>query len=143
VEFAFKVWDQSNDGQTMAIRVETTDELRRLARACAGPDAAGNWSDLSEYLDHAAQATAEPAPYVRNVDVYWHDHVIALPYRHSQNRRFRVTYSGRVRSAGGFDSQGYCVVDPAWNRALQPHHQRPIVVEWHSGVDRDLIVVVR
>jgi hypothetical protein len=139
--FAFKIWDQANDGQTMAIRVENTNELRRLSRECTGPDAAGNWDSLADYLDHARTATAEPIPYVRNVDVLWTNPAIVLPNQYSQDRRFRVTYTGRVRTRGGFASQGYCVLDPAWNGALQPHHQQPITVEWYSGDLRDLVVV--
>lgn len=34
--FAFKVWDQANDGQTMALRVNDVDELARLAEVCTG-----------------------------------------------------------------------------------------------------------
>jgi hypothetical protein len=142
VAFAFKVWDQANDGQTMAIRVEDVDELERLAQVCTGPDAAGNWPSLREYLDFAAHATSEPVPFVRNVDVLWLNQQIALPSGYSQSRRFRVTYSGRVRASGGFACQGYCVVEPAWNAWLQPHHQHPIAVDWHSGIDRDLILVL-
>lgn len=141
--FDFKVWDQANDGQTMAIRVEDVDELRRLADVCTGPDAAYNWDSLGAYLDFAAGATSEPIPYVRHVDVLWRldpEIVVSAPY--SQSRRFRVTYTGRVRTSGGFASQGYCVLDPSWNVALQPHHHRPVRVEWHPGSGRDLVVVV-
>ena len=139
--FAFKVWDQANDGQTMALRVSDVDELVRLATVCTGADAAGNWPSLDAYLTHAGAAEIEPAPYVRNVDLLWLNPAIALPNPYCQNRRFRVTYTGRVRQAGGFASQGYCIVDPAWNRVLQPHHQDAITVEWYPGDDRDLIVV--
>ena len=143
VAFDFKIWDQANDGQTMAVRVESVDELRRLADACMGPDAAYNWESLRDYLDFATGATSEPIPYVRYVDVLWRlDPEIVVPTPYSQNRRFRVTYTGRARVGGGFASQGYCVLDPAWNIALQPHHQRPVKVEWHPGSDRDLLVVV-
>lgn len=105
-------------------------------------DAAGNWPSLDAYLTHAAAAGIEPVPYVRNVDVLWRNSQIALPYVYCQDRRFRVTYTGRQRQGGGFASQGYCVVEPAWNAALQPHHQDPLTVEWHPGAHRDLIVVL-
>lgn len=141
--FIFKIWDQAHDGQTMAIRVENVDELKQLAAICTGPDAAGNWESLEEYLAHAETASTEPIPYVRDVDVLWQHPGIALPYRYGQHRRFRVIYTGRGRLGGGFSSQGYCVLDPAWNSALQPHHQVPVSVEWHPGDDRDLIVVTR
>jgi hypothetical protein len=142
VGFDFKIWDQANDGQTMAIRVDTVDELLRLSAVSTGPDIAGNWENLRDYLDHAAAAAAEPVPYVRHVDILWQlDPDVVVPSPYSQNRRFRVTYTGRVRTGGGFASQGYCVVDPMWNAALQPHHQRPIQVEWHRGENQDLLVV--
>lgn len=141
MSFAFKIWDQANDGQTMAIRAANVSVLQRLSVECTGPDAAGNWENLADYLNHARVATAEPIPYVRNVDLLWASPAIALPNRYSQDRRFRVTYSGRLRGRGGFASQGYCIVDPAWNGALQPHHRQPITVEWYRGDARDLIVV--
>lgn len=125
----------------MAIRVEDLAELQRLASVCTGDDAAGNWSSLSDYLNHAAIAATEPVPYVRDVDVLWLGPPLGLPGNYCQDRRFRVTYAGRVRAGGGFASQGYCVLDPAWNVGLQPHHQVPITVEWHGGADRDLLVI--
>lgn len=139
--FSFKIWDQANDGQTMAIRVEDVAELQRLSAVCIGEDAAGNWSSLADYLSHSATAATEPIPYVRDVDVLWQDPAIGLPSNYSQTRRFRVTYTGRARVSGGFASQGYCVLDPVWNAALQPHHQQPITVEWYAGNQRDLLVV--
>ncbi len=138
---AFKIWDQANDGATMAIRAADTGELAKLAEVCVGEDIAGSWSNLQQYLDQTAQASDPPDPYVRVVDVLWTCTRIVLPSTYSQARRFRVTYTGRRREEGGFASQGYCVLDPAWNGALQPHHQEPISVEWHAGGDRDLIVV--
>lgn len=125
----------------MALRVADVDELARLATVCTGGDAAGNWASLDAYLQHAATAATEPVPYVRNVDVLWLNQAITPPGPYCQNRRFRVTYTGRARQAGGFASQGYCVVEPAWNSVLQPHHQDAISVDWYPGVDRDLIVV--
>ena len=142
MRFAFKIWDQANDGQTMGVRVDSVVELDRLAGVCVGPDAAGNWGSLREYLDYSSDATLEPVPYVRDVDVLWLCSGIVLPYVYCQHRRFRVTYTGRLRAAGGFASQGYCIVDPAWNSTLQPHHQEPLAVEWHTGEGRDLMVVL-
>jgi hypothetical protein len=139
--FAFKIWDQSNDGNTMAIRVSNTEELDRLATVCTGEDAAGVWSSLRNYLDAGATAQQRPEPYHRNVDILWLEPSPALPFPYCQSRGFEVTYTGEMHTGGGFSSQGYCIVAPAWNAALRPHEKQEISAEWYRGADRDLVVV--
>lgn len=141
--FHFKVWDQSNDGQTMAVRAANVDVLAALAAVCNQPDMTGNWDSLQDYLNAAATAAASPAPYVRPVDVLWGRAGLGVPqWSMCHDRRFRVTYSGNVRAGGGFAVQGYSIVDPAWNAQLQPHHQHDIQVRYIPGPHRDLIVVL-
>jgi hypothetical protein len=141
VAFDFKVWDQARDGHTMAVRVSDINELRRLSRLGLGPDVGGSWTSLADYLSAAAAATVEPAPYVRWIDVLWDDPRVAVPSHYSQRRRFRVTYSGRVRTRGGFSSQAYLVVDPTWEPALRAHDGLALRVDYFVGDDRDLLVV--
>lgn len=141
--FEFNIWDQSNDGATMAIRAASVDVVAQLAQACPDPDVHGHWASLQDYLNHAAQATQPPSPFVRNVDALWGPTQFGVPaWSICRNRRFRVTYSGNARAGGGFAVQAYVVVDPAWNDDLQPHHQTPIQVRYLPGPDRDLIVVL-
>lgn len=139
--FAFKVWDQANDGGTMAIRAKNVREIARLANVCTGPSSDGAWPDLATYLTAAKQATKPPKPYRRAVDTLWLDGAIAVPLPYCPTRGFEVTYTGVVRKGGGFSSQAYCIIDPKWNASLRPHKNRPITVEWYRGKARDLIVV--
>ena len=125
----------------MAIRAADTAELQRLSRICSGPDVDGNWQSLADYLAAASTAQAEPLPYVRLVDVLWEDARVRTPLAYSQDRRFRVTYTGRLRTRGGFSSQGYCVLDPSWEQALRPYEFLRIQVDYFAGTGRDLVVV--
>lgn len=141
--YSFKVWDQSNDGQTMAIRAVDVDALAELSTGCSQPDMAENWDSLQHYLDNAATASVAPIPYVRPVDVLWERAGVGVPqWSLCQDRRLRVTYSGNVRASGGFASQAYVVLDPAWNLALRPFDKEPLQVRYFAGPRRDLLVVL-
>lgn len=141
--YYFKVWDQANDGQTMAIRVADVNVLAAFAAVCSGPDMAGHWGSLQDYLNAAATATQPPIPYVRPVDVLWQRAGVGVPHWSvCFDRRLRVTYAGSIRVSGGFASQGYIVVDPAWNTALQPFDKHLLQVRYCAGPGRDLLVVL-
>jgi hypothetical protein len=140
--FSFKIWDQGNDGQTMAIRVEDTVELQQFASACDQPDSLGTWKDLQDYLQAANSAAGTPpAPYVRIVDVVWLSNVGYATPQYFPGKTLVVTYTGNQRSTGGFASQCYCIVDPQGFPALGQHHKTPIQVEYVTHPTRDAIVV--
>lgn len=140
--FQFKVWNQGNDGQTMGIRVRNVAELRRLAAACTQPDLTGRWGSLGDYLAAANAATAEPAPYARLVQVVWLNTLGYNVLRNFSGRTFVVTYTGPMRTAGGFASQGYCIVDPNGYPVLGPLHRQPIRVEYIADSAQDVLVVL-
>lgn len=139
--FAFKIWDQGSTGDPMAIRVDGVAEVGRLARTVTGPDAGANWPSLAAYLRNSATAKSPPVPFVRLVDVLWEFAAPAMPAPYCQDRVLRVTYTGWVRKSGGFASQAYCYLDPAWAAALRPFHRTAIRVDVHPGAGRDLLVV--
>lgn len=125
----------------MAIRVSGVAELDRLSHVLTGPDLYLNWSSLKSYLVAAATAPARLTPFVRDVDVLWEAMSPGTPTPYCQERRFEVTYTGPVRSSGGFASQGYCYLVPEWAAALRVHHRQSIVVDVYPGGPRDLFVV--
>jgi hypothetical protein len=141
VTFSFKIWDQGTSGDPMAIRVAGVAELRRLAKTLVGPDAGSNWSSLAGYLADSAKSASPPIPFVRMVDVLWESTNPTTPTPYCQDRVFRVTYTGWQRKAGGFASQGYCYLDPAWATVLRPFHRIAIRVDVYPGNGRDLLVV--
>lgn len=140
--YPFVIWNQANDGKTMGIRVRDVDVLVQLPDACRGSDIAGNWNSLEEYLNEAATALQPPIPYVRLVDIVWLNTKPFGEARLAQDRRFRVTYTGNVRTSGGFASQGYSIVEPEGAAQLLPLHQTSIQVEYLAGAGRDAIVVL-
>lgn len=141
--YHFKVWDQSNDGQTMAIRVADVAALTDFSTSCDQPDIAENWESLGDYLTNADRATQPPAPYVRPVDVLWERSGLGIPaWSLCQDRRLRVTYSGNVRASGGFASQAYVVLDPSWNVPLRAFDKQALQVRYFARPLRDLLVVL-
>lgn len=141
--YRFKVWDQSNDGKTMAIRVADTAELDKLRAHCTGHCMSGVWGSLSAYLVAAAKAKKPPDHFTRQVDVLWLKKGLGLlPWSICHNRTFRVLNTGNVKAKGGFASQAYVILDPAWNALLQPHHKKPIQVRYLPGPWTDLLVVL-
>lgn len=143
MSFNFKIWDQGNDGKTMAVRVEDVGELARFAAACSQPDIAGRYVNLRAYLTAAGRASgAPPQPYSRVVDIVW---LKALGYRSPQffpGRTLVATYTGPERNAGGYASQCYCIVDPDGFRALRRHHRTVVSVEYVASPGRDVLVVL-
>ena len=141
--FEFKIWDQGHDGRTMGIRVADVAALADLPTACSGPDLAGNWSSLTDYLDAANIATgAPPVHFSRLVDVIWLSSIGYGSPRHFPGRTFVVTYTGLERSSGGFASQGYCVIDAQGFPSLSTHDKAPLSVEYVPGIGRDVMVVL-
>ena len=139
--FQFFVYNHSNDGVTVALRAHQ-DVIRLLVASCTGTDENVPGRTLADYIQDADAATTRPESFFRNVDIVWNHPTIALPTRYSTDRRFRVTYSGNVRLSGGIAFEGYCVVDPAWYGLLMPLVQTPIQVEYFTGTQRDLLMVV-
>ena len=142
MSFAFKVWNQGNDGQTMGIRVANATELRQFAALCTEPDLAGNWVSLMEYLDAARTAAVEPPPYTRPVHVVWLNTLGYGSTRYFPGRTLVVTYTGRRRTRGGYAAQGYCIIDPQGYPLLGPHHKDPIQVECIGYPGQDVLVVL-
>lgn len=143
MSFSFKIWDQGNDGRTMAVRVEDVKELAKFAGACTQPDLAGKYPNLQAYLKAAAKATGPPpAPYTRLVHVVW---LNSKGYKSPQffpGRMLVVTYTGPLKNNGGYASQGYCITDPVGFTALRKHHRKPISVEYIVNPSGDVLVVL-
>jgi len=138
----FKIWDQGNDGSTMSIRVKDTLELNKLKSKVTGVDLSGMYTNLNDYLRRAATANLPPAPYSRLVNVVWlnakgYPKPLVFPAR-----TFVVTYTGNVRQAGGFASQGYVIVDPTGFANLGRHHRDAIEVEYITSAGVDTLVVL-
>jgi hypothetical protein len=140
--FACKFYNQSNDGLTAAIRADM-DVIRTLTTACTGLDGTGTGRTLQDYITEADAATVNrPDPFIRYVDVLWRHPAFAVNPLYSQDRVFRVTYSGNVKPGGGFSFQAYCMVHPQWWPQILPLHTVPVQIEYHTGANRDLIVIL-
>lgn len=70
--YELRVWNQANDGQTMAILVANVTELASFATCRTQPNAAGNWASLQDYLDAAAVSAYPPPPYVKYLERVMH-----------------------------------------------------------------------
>jgi hypothetical protein len=141
VSFAFKIWNQANNGTTMGIRVASLAELRRIAASHQAPDANHTYGSISDYLTTAGTATRPPRPYMRPVDVFWDTTLGYGGRRYFDGRTLEVTYSGNQRRSGGFAAQCYVIVDPQGYSILGPFHLVPIRVDVVAGNERDLLVV--
>lgn len=140
--FEFNFYNQSNDGMTAAIRAHV-DVIRALTRACTGLDASGTGRTLQDYIAEADAATVDkPDPFIRYVDVLWRHPAFAVNPMYSQERVFRVTYSGNIRPTGGVAFQAYCMVHPQWWPQILPLHTVPVQIEYHAGANRDLIIIL-
>ncbi len=141
--FAFKIWNQGNDGRTMGIRVADVSEVARFASVCTEPDIAGNYANLQEYLDNADIATGTPPmPYRRTVNVVWLNTAGYNQHRYFPGRILEVTYNGRERSTGGYATQAYVIVDPVGYAVLAPHHKSPIQAQYVAHPSHDVVVVM-
>jgi hypothetical protein len=142
VPFEFHLYNQSNDGLTAAIRAHV-DVIRALAAACTGQDASGTGRTLTDYIAEADAAQVDkPDPFIRHVDVLWQHPGLNVQPVYSQGRVLRVTYSGNIKPGGGVAFQAYCMVHPQWWPLILPLHTTPVQIEYHTGTDRDLIVVL-
>ena len=140
--YRFLIWNQANDGLTMAIRAADTQSLDELGGICSEADVAGNWSNLQHYLDSASTAADRPIPFVRLVDIVWLNKRPFGKPKFFEARRFRVTYTGNARAGGGYASQGYCILPPECAAQLLPLHQHAVDVEYIPGIERDCLVVL-
>ncbi len=141
MSFAFRIWNQANDGRTMAIRVRDMAELRRIAASHSQPASDRRYASIADYLATVSSARRRPHPYVRDVDVLWRTSLGYGTARYFDGRSLEVTYSGNVRARGGFAGQCYVVVDPNGFGVLGPFHLVPIQVDIVSGTSRDLLIV--
>ena len=140
--YEFHFYNQSNDGLTAAIRAHI-NVIRSLTTACTGLDASGTGRSLSDYIAEADSATVDkPDPFIRYVDVLWRHSAISVTPLYSQDRVFRVTYSGNIKPNGGVAFQAYCMVHPQWWPLILPRHTIPVQIEYHAGGIRDLIVIL-
>jgi hypothetical protein len=140
--FEFHFYNQSNDGLTAAVRAHI-DVIRTLTTACTGFDSSGTGRTLQDYIAEADTALVDkPDPFIRYVDVLWRNPVIQVTPMYSQDRIFRVTYSGNIKPGGGVAFQAYCMVHPQWWPQILPLHKVPVQIEYHAGATRDLIVIL-
>lgn len=137
----FKIWNQSNDGKTMAIRCESTTSLADLASQYMVPSDDGVYTSLQEFINRLNTATSPLPPYRRAVDVYWNTAIGYGAPRLFADRTLEATYTGNQRQGGGFAAQCYVMIDPDGFQALGPLHLAPITVTIILGGPRDLLVV--
>lgn len=138
---SFKIWNQSNDQQTMAIRVWDVNELATMAGAYAAPSDDGSYGSLQDFLNHLNTAAAPLEPYRRTVDVFWNTSLGYGGRRFFAGRVLEATRSGNMRDSGGYSAQCYVMVDPEGFASLGPFHMVPISVDIIPGGARDLLVV--
>lgn len=132
--FKFKIWNQANDNHTMAIRLINIQELYRLGSTCTGPDAQGRWHNLQHYLTSSRVSATILPPFDRIVDIHWNRRGLGVPPGTIMTQRnFHVTYTGPLRVRGGFATQGYIILDPAWTTALLPHKMKQVLVDYSSS----------
>jgi hypothetical protein len=116
-------------------------ELRRIAASHLVPALNARYGSIRDYLVAVGSAAHPPRPYVRSVDVLWDTSLGYGARRYFDGRTLEVTYSGNVRTRGGFAAQCYVVVDPNGFGVLGPFHRVPIQVEIIAGTNRDLLIV--
>lgn len=139
--YEFKIWNQSNDNQTMSIRVRDVNALNAMAATYAVPSSDGAYQSLQHFINLLDTAVAPQPPYRREVDVVWNT---MLGY--GRKRMFRscileATYSGNIRQGGGYAVQCYVMIDPNGYGVLGPFHFVPIQVEIITETSCDLLVV--
>lgn len=140
--FNFKIWNQANDGTTMAIRAADVNVVAQIEPHFGRPSDDGSYTALGQYLAQLATATTPPSSYRRSVDVLWRTAVGYHSHRYFTDRILEVTYTGNHRQRGGFAAQCYVIVDPHGFQALGALHTVPITVSVFPGVGRrDLIEV--
>jgi hypothetical protein len=117
--FRFKIWDQARDNSTIGLRVTDFPELNALATHLLAPDVYGTWTSLQAYLDASLVASSPVERYTREVDVLVQRADLGIPqWSFCQRRRLCAVYTGRERQSGGFSSQCYVILDPAWTSLL-------------------------
>jgi hypothetical protein len=139
--YDFKIWNQANDGNTMAIRAADVSVVALLGPAISRPSDDGVYPTLAHYLAVLGNANTAPPPYRRTIDVLWRTAIGYGAHRYFPRRILEVTYSGNVRQAGGFAAQCYVVVDPQGYASLGGLHLAPIAVDVFPGSNGDLLEV--
>lgn len=117
--------DQARQNQIVSVDFRVA-ELRDLATEMTGLDLSGLYISLRHFLETADAATSPPYSFFRNVDVLWQHPTIRTPSPLACDRRFVASYNGPLRQQGGYSTQGYLVLDPAWETTLSPHLGLPI-----------------
>ncbi len=138
---SFKIWNQSNDGKTMAIRAEDVATVDEIARSYTVPSNDGLYTSLSNFVAQLGGATQHLSPYRRTVDVFWNT---ALGYdgpKYFADKTLESTYTGNMRQGGGYAAQCYVMIDPDGFGILGQFHLVPISVAIIPGEPRDLLVV--
>lgn len=133
--------DQARQGHIVSIDFRVA-ELDQLAVEMVGSDLSGLYASLRDFLNAADAAVTPPESYFRHVDVLWQHPGVATPTALATDRRFVASYNGPRRQRGGFATQGYLVLEPAWETALLPHLGMPLAVDYFAGGGHDLMVVV-
>ena len=141
MSYQFKIWNQSNDAQTMAIRAQDVNTLAKIASSYNAPSTDGQYNSLGNFLNQLNSASSPLSPYRRSVDVFWNT---ALGYGKRKlfaDRVIEATYTGTIRQSGGFAAQCYVMIDPGGYGALGQFHLVPITVAIVPGGPRDLLIV--
>ena len=141
MSYSFKIWDQSHDGKTMAVRIFDLDELRRIASSHLGRSDDGVYPSFGSFVSSAGAAASPLSPYRITIDVYWATNFGYGKHRYFAQRVFEATYTGNLRISGGYAVQGYVMIDPDGFSNIGSSHLLPISVDIISGPIRDLLVV--
>lgn len=141
MSYSFKIWNQSNDDRTMAIRAKDNHEVRKIARNCSSPSSDGVYQSMQQYITALATATTPLSPFRRDVDVFWNTNLGYGSLRYFDNRILEITYSGNQRQSGGYSAQCYMMIDPNGYGILGNFHLVPIRVDFVFGNSRDLVIV--
>lgn len=126
--FAFKIWNQGNDGCTMGIRAADVGVVAKLGPQFNRSSDDGLYRSLDQYHLAIALAQTPPAPYRRSVDIVWRTAIGYGSHRYFTDRVLEVTYTANVRQSGGFAAECYVIVDPNGFHALGSHHTVPTTV---------------
>ena len=138
----WKIFNHSNNGVSMAIRVYSMADLWALAPSVTGPSTNGLYTDLASFMNTSHVAAVRQAPYTRDVVVHWNNPTHFGQAQVFPARRFRVTYSGNSRKMGGFSNEAYISLGTSQYAPLVALHRQPILVDYHPGPLVDIITII-
>ena len=95
--YAFKIWNQGNDGNTMGIRAADISVVSQIGSVLNNPSDDGVYASLGQYLSATGVATSPISPYRRSVDVLWRTAIGYGSHRYFPDRVMEVTRTGNVR----------------------------------------------